>query len=151
MPTGGPENDRKEKDDMRYYETLYLVNPNLADDDYKGVLTKFSDLVEKSGGVPIKVDEWGKKTLAYKIKKFDKGFYVLAQYCGEADITNDLHREFKLDERIIKYQTVKLSDNEDPEALKLALDKGKETVTEGEEKDSSEQNDSGEEVKNGVQ
>ena len=137
---------------MRYYETLYLVNPNLADDDYKEVVGKFNDLVEKNGGVSIKLDEWGKKTLAYTIKKFDKGFYVLSQYCGEADITNELHREFKLDERILKYQTVKLSDSADPEALKLELEKGREkAVAEEGEKDSSEENDSGDEVKNGVQ
>jgi small subunit ribosomal protein S6 len=103
---------------MRYYETLYLINPNLADDEYSDVVTKFKDFVEKNKGVIVKVDEWGKKTLAYAVKKFDKGYYVLLSYCGEPDLIALLKREFKLDERIIKYQTVKLSDSEDPEALK---------------------------------
>jgi len=103
---------------MRYYETLYIINPNLSDDDSKDVVTKFNDLVEKNKGVIIKVDEWGKKTLAYEVKKFDKGYYVLLSYCGETDLVALLTREFKLDERILKYQTVKLSDNADPEELK---------------------------------
>jgi small subunit ribosomal protein S6 len=115
---------------MRYYETLYLINPNLAEDDYSDVVTKFKDFVEKNKGVIVKVDEWGKKTLAYEVKKFDKGYYVLLSYCGEPDLITVLKREFKLDERIIKYQTVKLSDNEDPEALKQQSEAVREKVGE---------------------
>ena len=103
---------------MRYYETLYLINPNLADEDYREVVIKFNDFVEKNKGVVIRVEEWGKKTLAYNVKKFDKGYYVLLQYCGEPVLIEKLQRDLKLDDRVLKYQTVKLSDNEDPEALK---------------------------------
>jgi len=103
---------------MRYYETLYIINPNLADEDYRAVVAKFTDVVEKNSGVATKVDEWGKKTLAYDIKKFDKGFYVLLQFCGEAGLTAELKREMGLDDRVLKYQTIKLSDNADPEKLK---------------------------------
>ena len=107
---------------MKYYETLYIINPNLADDDYVNVVTKFNSLVEKNNGVVIKADEWGKKSMAYEIKKFDKGYYVLLQYCGEPGITAELKRDLKLDERIIKYQTIKLSDHADPEALKAKIE-----------------------------
>ena len=103
---------------MRYYETLYIVNPNLADEDYKEVVAKFSGLVEKNEGVVTKVDEWGKKSLAYTVKKHDKGYYVLLQYCGEPGITDRLKRDLKLDDRVLKYQTIKLSDHVDPEAIK---------------------------------
>lgn len=115
---------------MRYYETLYLINPDLADDDYSSIVTKFNDLVEKNMGVIIKADEWGKKTLAYEVKKFDKGYYVLITYCGEPDIIKSLKREFNLDERILKYQTIKLSDSEDPEALKQQSEAVQEKVGE---------------------
>ena len=106
-----------ENTNMRYYETLYIINPNLADEDYRAVVAKFTDVVEKNQGVVTKVDEWGKKTLAYDIKKFDKGFYVLLQFCGEAGLTAELKREMGLDDRILKYQTIKLSDNADLEKL----------------------------------
>ena len=102
---------------MRYYETLYIINPNLAEEDYRAVVAKFTDAVEKNKGVVTKVDEWGKKTLAYDIKKFDKGFYVLLQYCGESGLTAEIKRELSLDDRILKYQTIKLSDNADLEKL----------------------------------
>ena len=110
---------------MRYYETLYIINPDLPDDDYRGVVTKFSDLIAKNKGVLTKVDEWGTKSLAYAVKKFNRGSYVLLQYCGEPGITAELKRDMSLDDRVIKYQTIKLSDNADPEALKTEGDEGK--------------------------
>lgn len=109
---------------MRYYETLYLINPNLADEEYRDVITKFNGLIEKNKGVIIKVDEWGKKALAYRVRKFDKGSYVLLQFCGEPGITAELRRDFGLDDRVLKYQTVKLSNNVDPEALKAKATEG---------------------------
>ena len=115
---------------MRYYETLYIINPDLPDDDYRGVVTKFTDLVGKNKGVVTKVDEWGVKTLAYAVKKFKRGSYVLLQYCGEPGITAELKREMSLDDRLLKYQTIKLSDNADPEALKAEGNQGKEEVEE---------------------
>lgn len=108
---------------MRYYETLYIINPGLSEEDCKEVVTKFNDLVEKNGGVVTKVDEWGKKTLAYAIKKHDKGYYVLLQYCGEPGITDRVKRDLKLDDRILKYQTIKLSDHADPEVIKPSSQK----------------------------
>ena len=115
---------------MRYYETLYIINPNLAEDDYKDVLNKFKKIIEKNKGVVIKVDEWGKKTLAYQVRKFDQGNYVLLQYCGEPGITKELQRELRLDDRVLKFQTVKLSDHADPDELKHQAEKSSEKVAE---------------------
>jgi small subunit ribosomal protein S6 len=103
---------------MKYYETLYIVNPDLSTEAYQQVLGKFNGLIEASRGVIIKVDEWGSRPLAYPVKKFEKGVYVLLQYCGDAGITNGLERDLRLDDRVIKYQTVKISDQADAEALK---------------------------------
>jgi len=102
---------------MRHYETIFIVNPELTDEDYKAVLEKFSNLIEKLKGVMIKVEEWGKQKLAYRVKKFDKGSFVLFDYCGESGLTAEFGRDLKLDDRVIKYQTVKLADSVDPEGL----------------------------------
>ena len=107
---------------MKYYETLYIINPNLADEDYREVVNKFNELVEKNKGVLVKVDEWGKKTLAYLVKKFDKGYYILLQYCGQSGVTEGLEKDLRLDDRVLKYQTIKLSNNADPEALKAEVE-----------------------------
>ena len=109
---------------MRYYETLYIIKPDLSEEDYRGAVEKFSDLIGKNNGVVTKVDEWGTRTLAYEVKKFNKGSYVLLQYCGEPGITEELKREMTLDDRVIKYQTIKLSDDVDPETLKAAGEEG---------------------------
>ena len=62
---------------MRHYETIYIVDPNLSDEEYGEVTKKFNNLIEKQKGVIIKTDEWGAQKLAYRVKKFDKGYYVL--------------------------------------------------------------------------
>ena len=66
-------NDRKEKKGVRHYETIYIVNPTVSDDDYGDVVKKFRGILEKHKGIIIKVEEWGKQKLAYTIKKNDKG------------------------------------------------------------------------------
>ena len=143
---------RKESEYMRYYETLYLINPELAEEDCRGIIDKFNSLIEKNKGVVVKVDEWGKKTLAYQIKKFDKGYYMLLQYCGEPGLLTELHRNFNLDDKILKYQTIKLSDNADPEALKPKTEAGDEAKPAEEvshDQDSEKVKD--QEGKNGIQ
>ncbi len=102
---------------MRQYETIYILRPSLAEGEYEEAQKKFVDLIEKNQGVMIKVDQWGERTLAYPLKKMNKGYYVVLEYCGDAGLTEELERVFKLDDGILKYQTVKISDNADPEAL----------------------------------
>ena len=102
---------------MKHYETIYIANPNLGDEEYGDILTKFRDSIEKLKGIIIKTEEWGKQKLAYELRKFDSGFYVLTEYCGDPGMTGELERNLKLDERILKYQTVKLADTADPEVL----------------------------------
>ena len=108
---------------MKHYETLYLLNPDLPEDAYKAEIAKFNEIIEKHNGEVIKVDEWGKRSLAYDVKKFDKGFYVLLDYCGEGTLVSEMERNFKLDERVLKYQTLKLSDHADVEVLKASVAK----------------------------
>ncbi len=102
---------------MRHYETIYIMRPSLAEGDYEEAQKKVIGLIETNQGVMVKIDQWGERTLAYPVKKMKKGYYVLLEYCGEAGLTEKLERVFKLDDSILKYQTVKISDNADLEAL----------------------------------
>ena len=126
---------------MRYYETLFLINPDLSHEDYGEVVSKFTSLVEKNNGVVTKVEEWDKKPLAYKVRKYDKGYYVLLQYCGEPGITEELRRDFRLDDRVLKFQAVKLNDYADPETLKAESEEFK--ADSGEEANGSEEESPG--------
>ncbi|MBW1681254.1 MAG: 30S ribosomal protein S6 [Deltaproteobacteria bacterium] len=105
---------------MRHYEIIYILKGDLAEEDYRALLEKVGSTVEKAKGQTIKVDEWGLKTLAYPIKKYHKGHYVLMEFCGGPETTRELERQLKLDDRVLKYQTVKISDQADVEALKAA-------------------------------
>jgi len=102
---------------MNHYETIYIVNPTLEDDSLKEAITKFSDLIKKLKGSIVKVNEWGKRKLAYEVKRFDKGYYVVLDFCGLPKIVTELERNLKLDDRILKYLTVKIDENVDPENL----------------------------------
>jgi small subunit ribosomal protein S6 len=102
---------------MRRYETIYIVNPNLEADSLREVVTKFSDLTKKLKGYIVKVNEWGKRKLAYEVKRFDKGHYVVLDFCGLPEIVKELERNLKLDDRVLKYLTVKIDEDVDPEDL----------------------------------
>lgn len=142
---------------MRRYETIYIVDPTIKDEDHQEVIKKFQNLIEKEKGVFIKVNEWGKQRLAYEIKNFDKGSYILMDYCGDSGITAKLERDLKLDDRVLKYQTVKLADQVDPQELmreEQEAKKGSEIKEDQDlEKETAAQKDdiaSSEEVKNGL-
>jgi small subunit ribosomal protein S6 len=145
---------------MRHYETLYIVNPELDEENYRAVVDKFRDLIEKENGVVVKLEEWGKQRLAYLVKKFDQGAYVLINYCGGSNMTAELQRDLKLDDRVLNYQTVKLADHADPEALLQKEEEArKETATKEEQAQETEEkapngeiesDTSNEEVKNGI-
>ncbi len=102
---------------MRRYETLFIVDPELSDDGLKEVAEKFKDIILADKGHIIKYDEWGKRKLAYPVRKREYGFYILLDYCGPSDIVNELERNMRIDERVLKYITVKLSDSFDMEDL----------------------------------
>jgi len=108
---------------MNHYETIYIVNPTLDDDSLKEAIDKFSDLIKKLKGSIVKVNEWGKRKLAYELKRFDKGYYVVLDFCALPKMVTELERNLKLDDRILKYITVKIDENVD---LKDLVSKEKE-------------------------
>ncbi|MBN2032632.1 MAG: 30S ribosomal protein S6 [Deltaproteobacteria bacterium] len=102
---------------MRHYETIYIVNPNLSQDEYRDVLDKYTTLIEKNNGAIVKTEEWGTQRLAYDVKKFDKGAYVLLNYCAKPGLSAELERDLNLDDRVLKFQTIKLAHEADPKDL----------------------------------
>jgi small subunit ribosomal protein S6 len=109
---------------MRHYEIIYIINPNQSDDEFNEIIEKFNNLIVAQKGVVIKTQRWGKQRLAYTVKKYNNGFYVFVDFCANPGLTTELERMLNLDDRIIKYQTVKIAEKADPQEL---LDKEKET------------------------
>jgi small subunit ribosomal protein S6 len=115
---------------MRRYETICIVNPNLDADSLKEVVAKFSGVIQKLKGYLFAVNEWGKMKLAYEVKKFDKGYYLVLDFCGLPVVVRELERSLKLDDRILKYITVKIGEDVDTEDL---VSKGQEKEDKREE------------------
>ncbi len=110
---------------MRYYETIFIVHPNLNEEESKEVLKKFSGLVERYKGVLVKIEEWGNQRLAYQVKKSERGYFVLVGYCAEPGLVPELERDLKLDDRVLKFQSVKVSDHADPQEMLQKQSEGK--------------------------
>tara|TARA_B100001758_G_C18316818_1_gene560970 strand:+ start:425 stop:772 length:348 start_codon:yes stop_codon:yes gene_type:complete len=93
---------------MNNYETVFIINPVLSDSQVKETVKKFTDQIKKHKGTVSHEENWGLKKLKYVIQKKKTGFYYLIEFQSEGTIINDLEIEFKRDERIIRWQTVKL-------------------------------------------
>jgi small subunit ribosomal protein S6 len=115
---------------MRRYEMVYIVNPNLEAEALNEVIAKFSDIITKLKGYVLKVNEWGKRKLAYEVKQCDKGYYVVCDFCGDPKTVNELERNLKLDDRVLQYITVKIDEDVDPQEL-MSGEQHQEKVAEG--------------------
>jgi len=106
---------------MRRYETIFIIRPTIAEDDITGIIEKVNSIIEGDGGTFIRVDKWGLKKLAYLIKKESQGYYVYVDYAGMPASVKEMERIFRIDDRVLKYLTVKLADSCDPDAIKELL------------------------------
>ncbi|RQD78649.1 30S ribosomal protein S6 [Desulfonatronospira sp. MSAO_Bac3] len=90
------------------YETLLLLNPELGSDGSNALLEKFSGVLEKNGGQVIKNDDWGLKTLAYPVKKQNRGRYIRMEYSLPAAQVSEFERNIRIADGVFKFLTVKL-------------------------------------------
>ncbi len=93
---------------MNHYETVFILNPVLSDEQIKETVKKYEDLLVSKDAKMISKEDWGLKKLAYPIQHKKSGFYHLFEYTVPGDAITDLELAFRRDERIMRYQTVKL-------------------------------------------
>ncbi|OHB33256.1 MAG: 30S ribosomal protein S6 [Desulfuromonadaceae bacterium GWC2_58_13] len=93
---------------MRTYETIYIVHPEVVGDGYNAVVDKFKGILTDQQASILKVDEWGTRKLAYQVKKQGRGTYVLMAYEAGPTVVAELERRMRIDENVIKFQTVLL-------------------------------------------
>ena len=92
---------------MNKYESIVIINPNVDEEGIKALISRFSDLINNDGKVE-KVDELGKRKLAYEVKKFEEGFYVVFYFEANPDLITELERNYRITDEVIKFMTVKL-------------------------------------------
>ena len=93
---------------MNKYEVVYIIDPAVEDEARKALIAKFNDLITGNGGSVDKVEEWGKRRLAYAIDYKTEGYYVLVNFQAEADLPKELERNLQISDSVIRYQVIKL-------------------------------------------
>ncbi|MBR5847726.1 MAG: 30S ribosomal protein S6 [Bacteroidaceae bacterium] len=93
---------------MNQYETVFILTPVLSDVQMKEAVEKFKGILVAEGAEIINEENWGMKKLAYPIEKKSTGFYQLLEFKAEPTVIDKLELNFRRDERVIRYITVKL-------------------------------------------
>lgn len=96
---------------MNYYEVLYILNPNYSKDQISGAMNEISDFVEKKKHAIINHDFWGKKQLAYNVKKHKYGNYILLNTeFQDTSFVNEFKVFLNLNKEVMKYMIIKLDE-----------------------------------------
>lgn len=106
---------------MRRYETILIAHVDLSEDELTGLVTRYGGIVTAQKGILVKIERWGKRKLAYIIRKQARGFYILIDFAGESAVVNELERNLKIDDKILKFMTVLKADTVDVAALEKEL------------------------------
>ncbi len=107
---------------LREYETIYILKPDTIGDTVADVNKRVRGIIEESGGKILKVDNWGKRRMAYEIKKERKGVYLYWQYLGSPEIVTEFERNLRMLDPVIRYMTIRLDENVDGAARPSDVD-----------------------------
>ncbi len=91
---------------MNKYELVYIIDPAVEEEARKALVARFNTLITDNGGTVDKVEEWGKRRLAYAINYKTEGYYVLVNFSSEATLPLELERNLKINDRVIRYQVI---------------------------------------------
>jgi len=103
---------------MRRYETFVIIDPDVSQEQRDLLRDRVKELITQMGGMLVFEDDWGDRKLAYEIRKKQRGYYVRFDYCGGAELVNEIERFFRIDDRSLKYMTVLLDQDADLEKIK---------------------------------
>jgi small subunit ribosomal protein S6 len=96
-----------------YYETIFIVNPDVSQSNVEELTNSLIERIEKAGGRVVKREYWGVRTLAYSIAKRKRGHYILLVVDGDSRAVSALERALSLDETILRFMTTRLTELSD--------------------------------------
>jgi len=106
---------------VRNYEVAFIAAPTLAPEELDAFIAQMQAVVEGKNGRVVKVDNWGKKSLAYKIKKFRDGYYVILTVEADGAIIAELERRFRVADYVIRFLSVRIDEDlKRSEKMKIA-------------------------------
>ena len=106
----------------REYETIYILRPNTPNEGVAEVNTRIKGVIEGMGGKIIKVDNWGKRRLAYEVAKERKGIYLYWLYLAQPGVVEECERNLRMLDNVVRYLTTKVDENIDVSARPSEID-----------------------------
>lgn len=100
------------------YETLVIAHPDISDEELQELIDKIKNVISLSKGESLKFDKWGKRKLVYKIKGLSKGYFLIVYFLGNQHVLQEIDKLLRFNERILRYQTVKIDKKLDIETLR---------------------------------
>jgi small subunit ribosomal protein S6 len=113
---------RDKPNTAREYETIYILRPNTPNEGVADVNTRIKGVIEGMGGKIIKVDNWGKRRLAYEVAKERKGIYLYWLYLAQPGVVEETERNLRMLDSVIRYLTVKVDEDVDVNARPSEID-----------------------------
>jgi small subunit ribosomal protein S6 len=107
---------------MRKYETIFILDPDLEEGMAQSAIEKIKGIITQGNGEILKVEDWGKRKLAYEVKKKSKGQYILIHFSGIPTLLSELERNFRVMDAVIKFQSVRLDERGASASVAAALD-----------------------------
>jgi small subunit ribosomal protein S6 len=92
------------------YETIFISPPSLNEEAMEKVIADVQDILTARGAEVVRIEKWGRKRLAYPVKKHEEGWYVMLHVKGPGDALQEAERKMRISESVIKYMTVRLDD-----------------------------------------
>ena len=93
---------------MNHYETVFILTPVLSEAQMKEAVEKFKTVLTSAGAAILNEENWGLRKLAYPIEKKSTGFYQLFEFTAEPEVIANLETQFRRDERVLRFLTVKM-------------------------------------------
>jgi small subunit ribosomal protein S6 len=104
---------------LREYETIYILEPSIDPDEADRVASRLKDIIVGRSGHLLKIDNWGKRKLAYPIRKSSRGVFVFVKYLGFEDMVSEVERNLRLLDPVVRFQTVVMKRDAKPEDYQI--------------------------------
>lgn len=103
---------------MSFYELIFIVRPDVVTTQVDSLVEKFKTVITEKGGNVPSFENWGLRTLAYRIKKHRRGYYVMLNVEANGEIINEVERQMRINEDVIRFLTVRVEElNEGPSVM----------------------------------
>lgn len=105
---------------MALYELVFIVRPDVAASQVETLAKKYAEVITGKGGKIIKTENWGLKSLAYRVKKHRKGYYTMLGFEGNGEMIKEVERQMRISDDVIRFLTINVEDLTEEPSVQMA-------------------------------